>query len=54
MIRDNRIGENINGEDGGQFFDPLSDPFFSVGVIVPRELIDSAEEGPTNASLDNM
>jgi hypothetical protein len=45
------VGEHIDAEDGGEFLDPLSNPFLSVGKILAGDLIEPAQLGPPHAPL---
>jgi hypothetical protein len=54
VIGENRLRQNIDGEDGGKFFDSLSNPLFAVGVIFSREIANVAQECPANAALTDV
>jgi hypothetical protein len=54
VIGEDGVRQNIDGEDGGKFFDSLSNPLFAVGVIFSREIVDAAQECPANASLTDV
>jgi len=54
VIGKDGVRKDIDPEDGGQLFDSLSDPFFSVGKILPRNGIDPAEVRSTDAPLHNV
>ena len=40
MVVENRIVQDINGHGTGQLFQPVTDPIFSVAVVVVRKRIE--------------
>jgi hypothetical protein len=54
VVGKNGVGEDIDPEDGGEFLDPLSDPFFSVGEVFSGDIIEPAEVSASDASLNDV
>jgi hypothetical protein len=54
VVGKNGVGEDIDPEDGGEFLDPLSDPFFSVGEVFSGDLVEPAEVCASDASLNDV
>jgi hypothetical protein len=48
------VGEHIDAEDGGEFLDPLSNPFLSIGKIFSSDFIDPAEVSAPHAPLHHV
>ncbi len=48
------VGEHIDAEDGGEFVDPLSNPFLSVGKILSGYFIDTAQVSPPHTPLHHV
>jgi hypothetical protein len=54
VVGENGIGKYINPKDRRQFLNPLSNPFFSVGIVFPGNAINSTQVCPAYASLRAM
>jgi hypothetical protein len=54
VVRKNRIGEDIDGKDGSEGFESASNPFAAVGIIDPRNGIDSGQKRSADTSLATM
>jgi hypothetical protein len=54
MIGHHRESEHINTEDPRQKLQPIPHPLPTMFIVLPRELIDSAQKSPPHAPIDAM
>ena len=52
MVAHDRVGANIDAEDGGEGCKFIDDPLTAMCVILAGELVDAAQEGTAHATSD--